>query len=273
MTRVYFREELESVATFWRIFRRDGVALAFTSHNRDLVFDGLRHRAAPGMIPSSIRRSSGLDDDAVEVQGVLAHDAISATDLRNGRYDGARVAIGVVDWETLEWTTLFHGQLGEISEQADSFEAQLQSSKAMLDRDMIPRTSPTCRARFCDSSCRLNPARFVHLRAVGSANVETGHIAFANSIPPASLLHGALRWLDGPHAGQAMQIINADTAGIVVDSQLSGDLAAGHRFLLQEGCDHTLATCSGRFANAINFQAEPFIPGNDLLARYPTGQA
>ena len=42
----------------------------------------------------------------------------------------------------------------------------------------------------------------------------------------------------------------------------------GSRALAMEGCDHTLETCATRFANAVNFQGEPFLPGNDLLTRY-----
>jgi hypothetical protein len=38
---------------------------------------------------------------------------------------------------------------------------------------------------------------------------------------------------------------------------------------LREGCDHTIETCTSRFGNAANFRGEPFLPGNDLLARYP----
>ncbi|HKR91916.1 phage BR0599 family protein, partial [Novosphingobium sp.] len=34
-------------------------------------------------------------------------------------------------------------------------------------------------------------------------------------------------------------------------------------------CDHTLNTCAARFSNAANFRGEPFLPGNDLLVRYP----
>jgi len=40
---------------------------------------------------------------------------------------------------------------------------------------------------------------------------------------------------------------------------------------LTEGCDGALATCSGRFGNAVNFRGEPYLPGNDLLTRYPGG--
>ena len=33
--------------------------------------------------------------------------------------------------------------------------------------------------------------------------------------------------------------------------------------------DGLLATCAGRFANAVNFRGEPHLPGMDLLTRYP----
>ena len=45
----------------------------------------------------------------------------------------------------------------------------------------------------------------------------------------------------------------------------------GDRVELIEGCDKSLATCAGRFANALNFRGEPHLPGNDLLTRYPGG--
>ena len=273
MTRIFFAKELEGVATFWRINRRDGVTLGFTSHNRDLVFGGLRHRAAPGMLPSSIRRTAELEKDAVEVQGVLAHDAISSEDMRAGRYDGAGIAIGVIDWETREHATLFHGEIGAISEEAGRFEAELHSAKAGLDVDAVPRTSPTCRAQFCDAACQLNPARFTRLAAITGSISETGRIAVSGALDRAVMLHGSLRWLDGPQAGITMQVIDADAAGLVVDGQLHEAIPAGTRVLLREGCDHTLATCSQRFGNGVNFRGEPFLPGNDLLARYPTGPA
>ena len=52
------------------------------------------------------------------------------------------------------------------------------------------------------------------------------------------------------------------------DRQLPDDLTVGARAIAIEGCDHTLATCASRFANAVNFRGEPFLPGNDLLVRY-----
>ena len=160
MSRVFLRTELEGVATFWRVYRRDGVAHAFTSHDRDLWLDGLLHRAAPGMVPSAIRTSASLEDDSAEVDGALAHDSIAESDLAAGRFDHARIAIGAVDWETGEHAVLYAGSLGAIDSAGGRFTAELRSAKTLLDRDPVPRTSPLCRARFCGPGCGLSAAGF-----------------------------------------------------------------------------------------------------------------
>lgn len=81
---------------------------------------------------------------------------------------------------------------------------------------------------------------------------------------------GSVRWIDGPHAGIEMHIMHAGEDGFILDRELSTAILPGMRALLREGCDHTLATCETRFGNSVNFQGEPFLPGNDALMRYPT---
>ncbi|HEY6815217.1 MAG TPA: DUF2163 domain-containing protein [Croceibacterium sp.] len=269
MSRVFHREGLEASATFWRVRRRDGVTLGLTSHDRDLWFDGVLHRAAPGMLPSAIRRTADLAPDSAEVRGALSHDCISAADLAAGRFDGAGVEIGVVDWDSLDRAVLYRGEIGGVDEQAGGFSAELSSAKAALEADLVPRTSPTCRARFCGPGCTLSPARFTHEATVASLDLAASRIAFTGGPPAASMRDGSVRWLDGRQAGIAMAVLSADDSGLVLDVPLDPGLDAGTRALLREGCDHTLQTCSGRFGNAVNFQGEPFVPGNDLIARHP----
>lgn len=270
MSRVFAASELEGVATFWRIERRDGCVLGFTSHDRDLWFDGVNHRAAPGMVPSAIRRNASITNDSADVEGALAHDAIRAADLAAGRYDGARFAIGVVDWETREFAVLYHGEAGTIAEEGGGFRVELQSAKAVLQADLIPRTSPTCRAAFCGKGCDLSASRFTHEAQCTVIDHAAGLVQFAGGPAPELLRDGNLRWIDGPHAGLLMQILQSDAAGQILDRPLDDDLLVGTRAILRQGCDHTLATCQQRFNNAANFQGEPYLPGNDLLARYPT---
>lgn len=269
MSRVFLHEPLEGVATFWRIARRDGVTLGLTSHDRDLWFDGVLHRAAPGLLPSAIRRTADLSPDSAEVEGALSHDGIAAADLAAGRFDGAGVEIGVVDWETLERAVLYRGAIGEVSHESSGFAAELHSAKAELGVDTVPRTSPTCRARFCGPGCTLSVARFTHEAVLAAIDFEANRVAFAGIAAAAPFGEGSLRWIDGPHAGLTMEVTRVDGEGLVLDRTLDPALAPGARALLRQGCDHTLQTCHQRFANAANFHGEPFLPGNDLIARYP----
>ena len=269
MSRVWFASELETVATFWRIQRQDGVAFGFTSHDRDLWFDGIVHSASPGMVPSSIRRSADFEPDSAEVQGALTHESIAATDIAEGRFDGAHVRIGLVDWESGERETLYRGTIGSVIEEAGRFTVELVSRKADLLRDPIPRTSPCCRALFCGPGCTLSAASFTHEATVASIDPDENSVSLTGGPVPGDLVGGWLRWLSGPHAGRTMGIMASGPAGLVLDTPIDANIAPGLGVILREGCDHTLDTCSTRFGNAVNFQGEPFLPGNDLLSRYP----
>jgi uncharacterized phage protein (TIGR02218 family) len=267
MMRVFFNRELDTVATFWRIYRRDGAALAFTSHNRDLTFGGLTHRAAPGMIPAAIRLTSELSNDSAEAQGALHHDSIRAEDLAAGLFDEAVIAIGAVDWETLDHHTLYTGQIGRIEDDENQFAAELRSSKSLLEQDLVPRTSPTCRAEFCGRGCGLSAARFTAVETAATIDPETNRVRISG-LNGEDYVDGRIRFMAGPQTGLVFGIIDADGDWLTLDRPLVAGTLPGTRTQLLEGCDHTIATCAGRFGNAINFRGEPFLPGNDLLSRY-----
>ncbi|WP_299309872.1 DUF2163 domain-containing protein [uncultured Croceicoccus sp.] len=269
MTRHWFSGELETVASYWRVYRRDGVTLGFTSHDRDLLIDDIRHRSAPGMVPSAIRMTAQLDPDSAEVQGALDHRAITGSDLVAGRYDDARVEIGIVDWENLQHEILFTGMIGRVARDGEAFEAELTSSKARLAIDPIPRTSPTCRALFCGPGCNLSSARHSHETKIIAVDSSQNSISISGQMTAADFLDGTLRWLDGDAAGVVHRVIAVDGGRLLLDPDIPEDIGPGARALLREGCDHRLETCAERFGNAINFRGEPFLPGNDLLTRYP----
>ncbi|HEX8382148.1 MAG TPA: DUF2163 domain-containing protein [Sphingomonas sp.] len=265
----WLREELTTLAFCWRVERTDGVAIGLTSHDRDLLVDGLVHRASPGMTPSAIRREAGLDADTSDVAGALSAAAIGEADLLAGRWDGARVALFAVDWtDAARRVALGEGTIRAVELGDDGFTAELRGPTAALDRAVVEETSPECRAELGDRRCRVPMAgrrRFV--RVVGAE----GPTLTVDAAEPAADAYGGgrLRWFGGANAGLEAGVARSAGATLRLRAPPAFAVEAGALVELVEGCAKSLAVCAGRFGNAVNFRGEPFLPGMDLLTRYP----
>lgn len=268
--RTFFDRELDTVATFWRIFRRDGVVLAFTSHDCDLRFAGINHLAAPGMVPSAIRLTSDLTEDSAEAQGALSHETISEKELSAGLFDEASIELGVVAWETLEHRTLYSGQIGSIEHDGNGFAARLRSAKRILGFDRVPRTSPSCRAAFCGPGCGLSARNHTSSDTLTGFDLDHNRIQLGSTAGDA-FVDGEVRFRAGPQTGLVFGVIGAVDNWLILDRTLAEGTPVGTKVEVREGCDRTLATCQSRFDNAINFRGEPYLPGNDLLSRHGSG--
>ena len=51
--------------------------------------------------------------------------------------------------------------------------------------------------------------------------------------------------------------------------ELRAEIAAGDLVRLEAGCDKRMETCRLKFANILNFQGFPDIPGEDWVMAYP----
>ena len=262
---------LTSSAYGWRLERRDGVTLGFTSHDRDVVLDGLILRASPGMMPSSIVESIGLDVDGLDVRGALTADAIRADDLAAGRWDAARLSIFLFDWTdpSAGVRMLAVGELGAILHSGSEFDAEFKGPAAKLDRAVAPYTSPGCRANFCDADCGLNAARFTHQAQIASTSGRGITLTAPLAGSPENFAFGKMRWLNGQNCGLWSDILMTSATSIELIAPPPFSASSGSFVELIEGCDKTIATCGTRFGNAINFRGEPYLPGNDILTRYP----
>lgn len=264
------QKELTTIAFCWRIERRDGLALGFSSHDRDLDIGGMRYRAAPGMLPSAIALSDGFDADSLEVEGALTLDAISGEDLGAGRWDGAAVTVIMADWEDpgAPAVALARGELGDVRMRRNGFEAELRGAVAALERPVAERTSPECRAELGDKRCRVDMAgrtRLVRIVGVPSATA----IDIAIETTPGAYRYGRARWLSGRNCGLDSQVTAAEGNRLALRDAPHYPASAGDLIEIAEGCDKSLATCGGRFGNSLNFRGEPHLPGMDLLSRYP----
>ncbi|QIG81560.1 DUF2163 domain-containing protein [Sphingosinithalassobacter tenebrarum] len=262
--------DLTSVTLCWRIDRRDGVTIGLTAHDRDLEIGGLVHHAAPGMTPSAIDRSAGLDADTMDVTGALTGAAISEADLLAGRWDGARVSLFACDWSEPDATvSLGNGFIGSVETRGERLTAELRGWSVALERPVVEETSPECRAELGDRRCRVAMAgrrRFARVVSVADETITLDGV----EPEPNCYGGGRLRWMTSGNGGLEDDIALSSGATVTLRAPPRFD-GTGALVELIEGCDKMLATCSGRFGNAANFRGEPHLPGMDLLTRYPGG--
>ncbi len=262
----WFKDDLTSLAFCWRLERRDGVVLGFTSHDRDLVLDGLVYRAAPGMVPSAIERRETLDPGTMDLAGALTSSLITEADLVAGRWDAARLRVTAVNWADPADSPLFlvRGELGSVESDGRSFSAELRGPSILLEAPVVEETSPECRAELGDRRCRVD----MSARRTVSRIVVADGASLTVDNAPGDCGFGMLRWLDGANAGLQSAIMASSGVRVTLREPPLFSPAAGTMVELIEGCDKRLATCAARFANAANFRGEPHLPGNDLLVRY-----
>jgi uncharacterized phage protein (TIGR02218 family) len=263
--------ELTTLAFCWRLERRDGICLGFTSHDRDLEVDGLVYRAAPGMMPSAISIGDGFDAAALDVAGALTSDAITGEDMRAGRWDGAAVRLFLIDWEDPagEQVRVARGELGDIAVKANGFETEVRGPAALLERPVVEQTSPECRAELGDRRCRIDMTGRTRITRIAGVVSETVVDVAAAPAGANACAYGRLRWIGGPNGGLDSFIAASSGAQLTLRDDPPFAPAAGDLVEIREGCDKRYETCTGRFANAANFRGEPHLPGMDILTRYP----
>ena len=262
----------------WGVWRRDGVVLGFTDHDRDLNFEGIVFRAGTGMTARALMQTTGFAVDNSEAVGALSSSAVTEADLLAGRYDAAEVRCWLVNWSDVGQRLLqFRGTVGEIVRSGGAFRAELRGLTEVLNQPQGRVYQRDCAAILGDAQCRfdLNRAGFSVELAVGTQS-EGRVFAFGGLTGFAAgwFEKGRVRLLDGDARG-VMGLIKADRIEdgqrvIELWDRIGPPVAAGDRIRLEAGCDRQAATCQSKFNNFQNFRGFPHIPGEDWLLSYPT---
>lgn len=263
--------DLTTLAFCWRLARRDGLCLGFTTHDRDILIEDLVYRAAPGLVPSAVSQGDGFEAERLDVSGALTSDAVTEADLTAGRWDGAAVSLFMVDWRepATPSVALATGELGDVGVKGHGFEAELKGLTALLDKAVVEQTSPECRAQLGDKRCRVDLAGRVRVTRVTAVPAEDRiELADLNADADA-YAYGRVRWLSGANSGLEMGLRGSAGNVVTLAEPPYAPAAVGDMVEISEGCDKAFATCTGRFVNGANFRGEPHLPGMDLLTRYP----
>lgn len=263
--------DVTTLAVLWRIVRRDGVILGFTSHDRDIAMDGVVYRATPSFLPSAFVSTADWEAGDIELSGMLTSRAISEADLAGGRFDFARLTVSLVNWAMPGdgEIALATGTLGAVRWEDGAFRADLHTDSARFGQGVTESYSPECRADLGDRRCRVDLAKY---RVTGRVIAVASRSEFsATGLVPAAnwYAYGRLRWLTGANAGVMTEVFSSSGATVSLRDPMRADISPGDLFQITAGCDRRLSTCTGKFNNGANFRGEPHVPGLDAMLDYP----
>ena len=267
-------QETTTLATCWKITRRDAAVYTFTSHDLNLVVGGLTYLAASGFTPSAIASSSDFSVGNLDVAGALSSASMTDADLVAGLWDFAAVIIFEVNWSDLSQgvRNLRSGTLGNVKSGRLTYQAELRDMMQPLSQMIGRRVQPACDADLGAARCGVNLAPVTTAAVVFAATnlytfVSLGLVGFGANY----FVGGKVTWTSGANNGQAREIKAYDTVTgeVQVFEQLPYTISSGNLISIYPGCDKSAATCRTKFSNIVNFQGFPFLPGRDALAKGP----
>lgn len=260
-------QETTTLAWCWKVTRRDAQVFGFTTHDRDLVLDGVTYAAESGLSASAAQAKAGGSVDNMDISGYLQAGAVSEDDILAGVWDGAAVEVRVVNWaDTSQVVYVQRGTLGNLRLEGGQFVAEMRSLSQALQQTVGRTMTRRCDANLGDTRCGVTLSSYT---VTGSASAVTDRQTFAATTLPASS-GGLLTWTAGENAGLAMEVKIASAGSITLALPMPHDIAVGDTYSVSAGCDKNLGTCRDIFANAVNFRGFPHIPGMHKLLDYPS---
>lgn len=260
--------EVTTLATCWKLTRRDNIVFGFTDHDVDIIVDSVTYKAASGFTPSAVQNTASLSVDNLDVEGMLSAGNITEADIMAGLYDFAEIEIFQINYNDVTQGTLKlrRGWLGEVSLVKQQFVVEVRGLTQRLSQTIGELYSASCRAAFADSRCKINAATYTVSGAITSV-ISNQEFKDSSRTETSGLYNfGKITFTSGANIGLSMEVKEFISGGkIVLVLPMPYNIAIGDSYSLIQGCDKTLATCANQYNNVVNFRGEPHVPGLDSM--------
>lgn len=292
----------EKLAVCIAIQLANGTTVYYTDHTQDLHVTSLAtFSALAGLLRSAISTSSGLDTSNFDMQANIDNGLVNnltatpqsyapspllLTDILAGMYRGSLFTLYFVfpDYPLAGYLLYLKGILGEAKTGRNTIKFTHESQVWPINVQIPVLTTPTCRNKFGDTKCQINAASYAQSTTITSLTTGSGGRGFRVPIalnnpaviaasPNIAALQnvwnfGTVAWTSGSNAGISTEIssiaIVSGNTDILVWLPPGYPIAAGDNVTLTPGCAKSRANCLA-WQNVINFNAEPDVPGADLM--------
>ena len=162
----HLAQSATTLATCVKLKRKDGTIIGLTDHDLPLtinVSDGdgsIVYKASPGLILTAVSASNELRADELEITGATDATAITAADLRAGKYDDAEFKSFLVNWASVGTGIIKLGRYkwGEVRIEETRYRVEMRSLLDQLSQPILELVTVDCRAILGDTRCKVQLA-------------------------------------------------------------------------------------------------------------------
>ena len=213
-----------------------------------------------------------LDISVLAGAGDLVGALSFADAVRVGQFDGATVELdrlfappqsgGTAIDTSLGAIVWFYGRVAETDVGRSKIDIKVKSLMSLLAIQQMPRRlyQAACSHVFGDPMCSFNRSSMAATIAALSGSTQAAIVTSLAPSPTTLYDQGTIVGLTGANAGQTRTIVTLAGGTIALLKPFLFPVAVGHTFQLLPGCDHTVATCNGVFANLAHYGGMPYIP-------------
>ena len=271
----WMQDEVMTTAWCCKITRKDGVVMAFTSYDCDIVYENVTYKAKTGFDPTAVSTSNDMSTDNLDNSGMISDDSITAQDIRIGKYRDAEIVVFLINYEdtTQPIFVLRRGQIGEITYGKNGYTAEIRGLMEAFSKKIGKVTSKTCRAKFGTSLCKMNTAAYTFTGTVTGVDSDGGFTI--DVIKDEDYFsYGLITFTSGANSGGQIEVKKYKANGKTnLFMPLPYPIGLGDTFTITAGCDGNPSTCKKRFNNLSNFRGEFYTPGNNFVSTYPSSES
>lgn len=269
-----------TLTTCLKLTLLDGTVLGITEHDQDFVFSGVTYLAEAGFTKMNLSDKSNGNASTMQLKGMIDGVYITADDIRSRRFDYAAIEVFMVNWSDLTQgrILLLTGKLGVFRINEFEFAVDLYGLAYRLTQTGGELLSRDCRVDFGSPRCAPGGAladstTIDSLMQSGTVSSTDGYktiVVTGISDLGKPLDGGLITWLTGNNANLSIEASHVDfgTSTITLYLKTFLPIQGGDTFKIQPSCDKSIQACTF-WNNAVNFQAEPNVPGDDALLNYP----
>lgn len=272
--KAHIEGQTTTLAWLVKLTRQDGFVIGFTTHDKDIMMDGLRYEASSAILPTSVESTNQMSVDNLDVEGIIDSESLSEEDLLAGKYNGARVDVYECNWADTSqgYIHLRRGTVGEVTIKGGAYTSEVRGMLEPLQKTTGRFYVIECNAALGDSRCKFDIESLAFNATSIGGSIDTVTLASAPQ-EPGFYAGGRIEFKSDTHTNVTIEIKSDELIGSVrtltLWLPLATPMTSGETMRIYPGCDKRGETCKAKFSNFLNFRGFPDIPGRDLVMSYP----